>query len=57
VILTVGRWLATERYKGMDTLITALPRLLNTLAGTATRARWEKAMTGLGSKICRSKTA
>jgi phosphatidyl-myo-inositol dimannoside synthase len=28
VILTVGRWLAAERYKGMDTLITALPRLL-----------------------------
>src|SRR6266436_9943364 len=28
VILTVGRWLATERYKGMDTLISALPRLL-----------------------------
>jgi len=28
VILTVGRWLATDRYKGMDTLITALPRLL-----------------------------
>jgi phosphatidyl-myo-inositol dimannoside synthase len=28
VILTVGRWLATERYKGMDTLITALPKLL-----------------------------
>jgi phosphatidylinositol alpha-1,6-mannosyltransferase len=28
VILTVGRWLATERYKGMDTLVTALPRLL-----------------------------
>jgi phosphatidyl-myo-inositol dimannoside synthase len=28
VLLTVGRWLATERYKGMDTLITALPRLL-----------------------------
>jgi glycosyltransferase involved in cell wall biosynthesis len=28
VILTVGRWLADERYKGMDTLITALPRLL-----------------------------
>ena len=27
-ILTVGRWLADERYKGMDTLITALPRLL-----------------------------
>ncbi|OLB34439.1 MAG: hypothetical protein AUH11_18105 [Acidobacteria bacterium 13_2_20CM_57_17] len=28
VILSVGRWLASERYKGMDTLITALPRLL-----------------------------
>lgn len=28
VILTVGRWNADERYKGMDTLITALPRLL-----------------------------
>jgi phosphatidyl-myo-inositol dimannoside synthase len=28
VILTVGRWLADERYKGMDTLIAALPRLL-----------------------------
>lgn len=28
VVLTVGRWLATERYKGMDTLILALPRLL-----------------------------
>ncbi|HYK39579.1 MAG TPA: glycosyltransferase family 4 protein [Candidatus Eremiobacteraceae bacterium] len=28
VILTVGRWLGSERYKGMDTLITALPKLL-----------------------------
>jgi phosphatidylinositol alpha-1,6-mannosyltransferase len=28
VILTVGRWLANERYKGMDTIILALPRLL-----------------------------
>ncbi|HLK05114.1 MAG TPA: glycosyltransferase family 4 protein [Candidatus Acidoferrum sp.] len=28
VILTVGRWLKNERYKGMDTLITALPKLL-----------------------------
>jgi phosphatidylinositol alpha-1,6-mannosyltransferase len=28
VILTVGRLLESERYKGMDTLITALPRLL-----------------------------
>ncbi len=29
VILTVGRWASQERYKGMDTLITALPRLLH----------------------------
>ena len=29
VILAVGRWLATERYKGMDTLIQSLPRLLH----------------------------
>jgi phosphatidylinositol alpha-1,6-mannosyltransferase len=29
VILTVGRWQANERYKGMDTLISALPRLLH----------------------------
>ena len=28
VILSVGRWQSDERYKGMDTLITALPRLL-----------------------------
>ena len=28
VILCVGRWLSTERYKGMDTLILAMPRLL-----------------------------
>ena len=28
VILTVGRWSASERYKGMNTLITAMPRLL-----------------------------
>src|ERR1700746_3620704 len=28
VILSVGRWLATERYKGMDTLILAMSRLL-----------------------------
>ena len=28
VVLTVGRWERNERYKGMDTLITALPRLL-----------------------------
>jgi glycosyltransferase involved in cell wall biosynthesis len=28
VILTAGRWLADERYKGMDTLIKALPHVL-----------------------------
>jgi phosphatidyl-myo-inositol dimannoside synthase len=28
VVLTVGRWRSEERYKGVDTLITALPRLL-----------------------------
>lgn len=28
VILTVGRWDPTERYKGADTLISALPRVL-----------------------------
>jgi phosphatidyl-myo-inositol dimannoside synthase len=28
IILSVGRWSADERYKGMDTLITALPKLL-----------------------------
>lgn len=28
IVLSVGRWLATERYKGMDTLILAMPRLL-----------------------------
>jgi phosphatidyl-myo-inositol dimannoside synthase len=33
VIFTVGRWLATERYKGMDTLITALPRLMTRWPG------------------------
>jgi phosphatidylinositol alpha-1,6-mannosyltransferase len=47
VILTVGRWLATERYKGMDTLITALPRLLTrwpevqlVLVGTGDDRAW-----------------
>ena len=29
VVLTVGRWRRDERYKGMDTLITALPRLMS----------------------------
>ena len=28
VVLSVGRWQAAERYKGMDTLILAMPRLL-----------------------------
>jgi len=47
VVLAVGRWLATERYKGMDTLITALPRLLTrwpelqlVLAGTGDDRAW-----------------
>jgi len=47
VILTVGRWLKTERYKGMDTLITALPRLLTrwpevhlVLVGTGDDREW-----------------
>lgn len=31
VILTVGRWNSNERYKGMDHLIAALPRLLTDL--------------------------
>jgi glycosyltransferase involved in cell wall biosynthesis len=52
VILTVGRWLATERYKGMDTLITALPRLLTrwpdvhlVLAGTGDDRAWLEDLT------------
>jgi phosphatidyl-myo-inositol dimannoside synthase len=47
VILTVGRWVAEERYKGMDTLITALPRLLTkwpevqlVLAGSGDDRTW-----------------
>ena len=47
VILTTGRWVASERYKGMDTLITALPRLLTTwpelqlvLAGSGDDRAW-----------------
>lgn len=47
VIFTVGRWVATERYKGMDTLVTALPRLLTTwpelqlvLAGSGDDRAW-----------------
>jgi len=52
VILTVGRWLATERYKGMDTLITALPRLLTSwpelqlvLVGTGDDRAWLEDLT------------
>jgi glycosyltransferase involved in cell wall biosynthesis len=52
VILTVGRWLATERYKGMDTLITALPRLLTrwpelqlVLAGEGDDRAWLEELT------------
>jgi phosphatidyl-myo-inositol dimannoside synthase len=47
VILTTGRWVAAERYKGMDTLITALPRLLTqwpeiqlVLAGSGDDRAW-----------------
>jgi len=47
VILSVGRWVAAERYKGMDTLITALPRLLTrwpelqlVFAGTGDDRAW-----------------
>jgi phosphatidylinositol alpha-1,6-mannosyltransferase len=47
VILTVGRWLAAERYKGMDTLIKAMPRLLPrwpdiqlVLAGSGNDREW-----------------
>ena len=47
VILTAGRWVASERYKGMDTLITAMPRLLTTwpelqlaLAGSGDDRAW-----------------
>jgi len=32
VILTVGRWDPADRYKGADTLISALPRVLRTVA-------------------------
>jgi phosphatidylinositol alpha-1,6-mannosyltransferase len=52
VILTVGRWLAAERYKGMDTLITALPRLLTrwpelqlALVGTGDDRAWLEELT------------
>ncbi|HEY6943727.1 MAG TPA: glycosyltransferase family 4 protein [Candidatus Acidoferrum sp.] len=47
VILSTGRWVEAERYKGMDTLITALPRLLTTwpdlqlvLAGSGDDRAW-----------------
>jgi len=50
VILTTGRWVAAERYKGMDTLITALPRLLTAwpelqlvLAGSGDDRAWLEA--------------
>ena len=51
VVFTVGRWLATERYKGMDTLIMALPRLLLhwpdlqlVLAGSGDDREWLEAI-------------
>jgi glycosyltransferase involved in cell wall biosynthesis len=34
IILTVGRWDPTERYKGADTLISALPQVLQSVPGT-----------------------
>jgi glycosyltransferase involved in cell wall biosynthesis len=53
VIFTVGRWLATERYKGMDTLITALPRLMTrwpqlqlVLAGEGDDRAWLEDLAG-----------
>jgi phosphatidyl-myo-inositol dimannoside synthase len=33
VILTVGRWVAAERYKGADDLIRAMPKLLSSFGG------------------------
>jgi phosphatidylinositol alpha-1,6-mannosyltransferase len=33
VILTVGRWAASERYKGADDLIRAMPQLLSSFPG------------------------
>ena len=51
VVLSVGRWLPTERYKGMDTLILALPRLLLrwptlqlVLVGSGTDHEWLEAI-------------
>jgi len=35
IILTVGRWDPAERYKGADTLISALPRVLQTVPDPA----------------------
>jgi phosphatidylinositol alpha-1,6-mannosyltransferase len=35
VILTIGRWDSGERYKGADTLISALPRVLKTAPDTS----------------------
>jgi glycosyltransferase involved in cell wall biosynthesis len=34
IILTVGRWDPAERYKGADTLISALPQVLQSIPGT-----------------------
>jgi phosphatidylinositol alpha-1,6-mannosyltransferase len=51
VVFTVGRWLTAERYKGMDTLIMALPRLLLrwpdlqlVLAGSGDDREWLQAI-------------
>jgi glycosyltransferase involved in cell wall biosynthesis len=35
IILSVGRWNSAEKYKGADTLISALPRVLKTASDTS----------------------
>jgi phosphatidyl-myo-inositol dimannoside synthase len=62
VILTVGRWHPAERYKGADTLISTLPRLLQKVPATylvlvgdgADRPRLEQIARDLGvsGRVC-----
>jgi len=47
LILTVGRGLTDERYKGMDTLITALPKCYRD-GRSCSLWQWAKAMTVIG---------
>jgi glycosyltransferase involved in cell wall biosynthesis len=35
IILSVGRWDSAEKYKGADTLVAALPRVVNTVPGAS----------------------